>query len=697
MAHYKGDPVANSILILTVLKCLQILDKTATMKYPQLLEHDSGVDLFFMDRLLLPNKADMELAQELGSYFRARRAEKPSIISDNIPSAMSFPVRFAEQDAAMEALRNQILTHTQQMIEEKIDEVIRVREECTELRKQISSISCDTTWSSYYEQHVHSGTCRKCSLKNQLEYKLSSVQSYEKPLPESVTMQRAVVFELMIPTEVAILRDMLYFFQTDILNCLPSQEENLQMDWMASPVKYCPGVSISNASNYRLGSSTKLTLSTHYHSRNNSVDECEDSFVLNNGLNTIYYGNCTLNGSRTTVENRCTFNIRGSSTYAGMQWAVDGSGHTSNEVLSRQCECPPALSIPEFVQFGSHRAGEGLQYRNLVVALTNGHLSLKAEEVLALLAQSLWQTGSRENGNKEQSWVPNAHRDLLDDVFARELLQIVNAKIIANAKKWSDPWTLYSLATIVSRILEVGNVLDEASTLLRKCRQVAHGWISTVSNLLEKARHAKAPEKEITGLKKNVLLSALALLQTFNVSPEYNSQVLVTQEDMFQWLEAISVLYNDLLWNFLGRSKALGLPKITRILVRMAIAAALVLEESMVSLLSRDDEALKMFSRSKWRTAHSFTRRWEKCEGSTRQVWRCQDVQSTSDGSNHLLYLDVLLGRFLVDGNPLGRLPEAITRSPLYQRSFQKAEFQVIPRRGAGGITIFSSSFGNVN
>ncbi|XP_035705453.1 uncharacterized protein LOC118434914 [Folsomia candida] len=546
MEHYRNDPIGNSRLVLTVLKCIQVLDKIASTEYPTYAKHNSGVDLHFMDRLVLPRLCDMQIAHDLFMYFSNRNSgnatEFPSLIEEDVLSEKSFAVRFAEQSEPMENLRQEILKMIEEETSSKYAQLAQVREECTNLETQIARLQHEYNYDSYQERDVHSGGCKKCSLEEQLKYKLISVGPYEKRLPCSQTLQYAVVFELKIPNEVAILRDVLYFFKVDILNQPWLHLKGIVGTWVSSA--FVSQYNNDTETNFKLSSTTKTSASAHYN-KNIPVTRSNEHFILKNGLNHKYHGNSRL-GSKSDFDTRCTFLISDdNSNYKGMQWAVNWTSHNTNEVLARQCECPPNLSITEFVQFGSLRSGHRLQYRNIVLALTNDSLSWKAEEVFMLICQSQFQYGKSTSSD---GIVREAHQGLSDTIFATEILQILEDKIDSNEKKWSDPYTLCSLVAIAGRLLEIGtidykfNLKQNVASFLRKCRKIACSWISKLQGLLAKAY--AAPESEKNTLKMKLVLSALAATLTFYVSPEHVDLVMTTSDDLLHWLIAMSTLYN---------------------------------------------------------------------------------------------------------------------------------------------------------
>ena len=90
---------------------------------------------------------------------------------------------------------------------------------------------------------------------------------------------------------------------------------------------------------------------------------------------------------------------------------------------------------------------------------------------------------------------------------------------------------------------------------------------------------------------------------------------------------------------------------------------------------------------SQWLSAHWSDSKggelgpWERCE-SPAESW--YQVKFSRSGQQSLIQLDVLRGRFLVDGRPLSRLPSEISDSEAYARLFGDMVFDVQPAIGGG-------------
>jgi hypothetical protein len=673
-SQYTGDPVATSRKVLTILRCLRVLDEIACREHPILLEHKSGIDLIVFHHLLLPFKSDMEEAFSLEQYFlqRDRKSKYESFMDENEPSDSSVSVRFAKQSKEMCECRNEILKKEKEEIAAKEEEIKQAKDRCEALSQRISLTSCEYHYSSYYEKRVHSdGRCSKCSLEEQHKRAEHSVSRYEKPLPSSQLKQFAVVFDLLIPSTVACLRDMLHFFRAKVCNDSSlSRDDRVHRYWKDyhRVSHYWKG----NNQIIFLGSTTKATLDTHYRQIPSVLSLGQSSFILDNGMtHLVFRANTSQSSKIGSLKKQCTLqmNHRISPSYRYMQWAIDSCSHTSNSVLARQNTCHADMSLGEFYHFGCLRAGHRIQYRNLFMSLSSGKLSLKTEAVCQLICQAMWEAGVPGGDALRES-----HIDFSCEAFGGETVFLLDRLISENSENWSEPYILITLISISARLLELSphaSIKMRASDLMRKARGIACKWTQVIRRLLAEAYNARDEDK--LKLKYKLIDTAFVVASSFCVDAPHVDLVIDTAEDLLGWLSSLSVLYDEILREFVGVSNSLSATKL--IFLRRIINTGVNLESKISTIVAQHHKVLSQFTKERWNAAKDFTSSWVSL-GGRRQVYECQHVVS-EEGSTHVVHIDILLGKFLVDGCPVGKLPEAIVSTQEYQRVFETAHFQV--------------------
>ena len=673
-SKYKGDPVAESKLALSILQCLQVLDQIATEKFPLLRSHSTGINVSELECLLLPHKEEMDLLHSLEAYFVERDSISrfPSLIEDGKPSNQSFSVRFARNSGEMNQKRNDILEQIERNIKAKREEVAEAYKQCEELKRRLAGLTCTYVKSRYDpDEYVHSSYCSKCSLESQFNQMDKSVRPYERSLPNSETYQHAIVFELMIPIEIACLRDMTHFWTAHIAYRKSYTTENIHRNWKDySPL--CTGN--KNATLVHLGSTVKATLDSHY--RIMSVYENTDNFILNNSMNLFYHGNADpFNFTSKVIKKRCTFSISSNfPSYSGLQWALDSTTHAPNQIYASQVNCPQDLSIPEYLQFGTVRAGHRLQYRNILWSMVSQKQSMDSEPVHQLYCQSLWEVGKRD-----ETVFREDHLDFCDNNFSRAFLQVLDRVLKSIEKNWNEAFVLLNLITIALRILEVCEHLEvkmEASKFLKQCRQTATSWGVTVRKTIDDSFQVPGDEKR----KLTLLLvdSAMCACFTFFGGRENLEYVMADSQDLLLWLKGVTTLYDEIYWNPQVLSGYLSVTK--KSILRSIIQSGIVLESRINNILEQDSSALEELTRERWNAAKAFHTTWRAYDDGKEEIFYCDQVSSLSDDyKKHVVQIDIIFGKFLVDGFPVSRLPEEIVRDRDYTRTFGTTNFRVQP------------------
>jgi len=149
----------------------------------------------------------------------------------------------------------------------------------------------------------------------------------------------------------------------------------------------------SQAGRLQLTSTTKPFVISQYRHQNISQAN-ETNVCVNNGLNYSLYDSKKLRWTEELldccdVREKCTLKLP-PGPYRGLQYAVNNTIHTSNEVIASQAKCPEALTMHEYYAFGALRSGHRLQWRNIARELTTRILNVNCYETHALFTQAAW-------------------------------------------------------------------------------------------------------------------------------------------------------------------------------------------------------------------------------------------------------------------------------------------------------------------
>lgn len=440
ITYYTVDVADQSIMILTLMRLWMAIDQLATAQCPLLLDFSPEIPERVLEPLLLRTALHIEQARIIQQYLHSRYARvlssNPSIFSDQV-SPQSFGVQFFRQSLDLQSLKSSIESNAQAKRDEKTRELNNKNDEHMKLTQQVERLIHEP-----HESQTKKERRRKCKLCR-IEHTQSRlrIQPHEWPLPARRLDAELVVFELERPEVFTIWRDTTYGIICDLGAMDRSDSCTIYSDlesydglkqWLSTPVGISPRII--------LASTAKPFTKSHYSST--KIPATEKRVCVNNGLQYKLYDKqykswATAPFTGTTFAKFGTFKLPPNSPYQHLRYALEGTTHSSNQVLADQYDCPKDLSLHEHIAHGTLRSGARLQWMNIVRGIEEDILTFGAEEVKLLHTQAAWQIGHLcDDGSRE--W----HNELNDPNFgellvsesARRLLRRVEANWLeANA------------------------------------------------------------------------------------------------------------------------------------------------------------------------------------------------------------------------------------------------------------------------
>lgn len=265
----------------------QIMDVAANEEHEQLRTHSSGINPKIIESLLLPSQFYLRIAMKLQIYFEDRnaRASYPGLLGEARISPSSFSVRFAGSNSEMQRVRLAILAMAESRKEEKRIEWQKARAHVRDMRYRVSIMEHEYDEDKWGDSH-HRKRCEKCSLQKQIDnYK---VAIYERPLKPEIYHQHAVVFELLLPTKIECLRDVLHLFVSKHYN---SSLMSLKMHGKWTAYEQIRHHNRSAPENVFLGSTTVLVKNSSF-DKGKHPDNPFSEFIVENGYNCTFFGGC---------------------------------------------------------------------------------------------------------------------------------------------------------------------------------------------------------------------------------------------------------------------------------------------------------------------------------------------------------------------------------------------------------------------
>ncbi|CAL8134406.1 unnamed protein product [Orchesella dallaii] len=586
----------------------------------------------------------------------------------------------------MRNLKEQIVADMVSKIEAKKNEARMTKQKCQELQNEIYRMSCETSWSSYYQTNQHVGNCARCRKKDSLENLRKSVSYYQRPLPNvpgKGYFQDAVVFELLLPVEIAFLRNSLAIFLGELCGHTLFEEltqaKDMHVTWTSfgDLSRFGDRTKAGYASEVRLGSKTKSIMDSHYGNSNLDVMSAhEDSFILDNGLSLNFFFNPRLNFQLS--EEYFRFQIKNTSKqepYANLQFSLNLPRPTENEVISLQYTYHQKLQLKEFLTYGSMRSGHRIQLRNLYAAIANETISLEQEPVLALILQTIWEVGPRVKEN-----VREIHADFYEKTFSLEFLELLERILKSNSTNWSCPMVILTVIVLTIRILELNEnyeVRKYCTKILKQTRNILESWWKKMEDIILNSEASSGSTNDMAELKELLFLTSLCSAFTFNVSSLHlMPHVIYDQEDVKFWLHTVARMYHMVVREKTHESCS----KFLQNLLRHARQISLNIESYITTQLSQ--QTLHEYSSRQWTGAETtkLTSEWyyhhDDSHSKTANIYSLK-YEEYQDQKIHTVHIDILRGVFLVDGYPPSHLPENIMQHPLFNLFFQHCRFRI--------------------
>lgn len=361
---------------------------------------------------------------------------------------------------------------------------------------------------------------------------------------------------------------------------------------------------------------------------------------------------------RCDVHRICTLQLP-FGPYQKLQFALDGTSHTSNEVLAMQSECPKSLNLHEFYAFATLRSGDRLQWRNIARELVPRVLNFSHEETYMLVAQTAWQVGRSGNGRPCRE----SHIDLEEQEFGMSLLSVLEEALTAVEGNWQGAVAVRTFVVLATRVLSMSRfeiVQNRCILFLQRARKIALQWTRDVELLLNEGQGAE----ELEALNIRVLEMALTCHDTFDADESYASELLKSDEDVSSAIECSIIVH--------GRCPAVidDLPQPIKTLLQRYKRLSHLLEPSLRRKVLADRGAIDSTVRQLW-AGYRPGAHWAALE-EPNQRWLVTRTSNRDGYTPVFIHFNTLDGSLLVNGMPLTRLPRSYELHPTYRRLFSE-------------------------
>ena len=660
-ATYQTRPEEFSLMVLTALELWWAIDRIATESHPLLREYSPEIPIVTVKALLLPCQSQMRRIAFIEDYIQRRRSqaksENPSILKD--PKGIAVRC-FDQHSLHYHPLLTEIEQGAKGRREYKAVELEDKRSQYNSLMEEADSLQHSYVEATHGRKRmrtslIHCPYCEKCAIKQKAE--AIKIAPHEWPLPRNEHWAKAVVFELDMPVDLREWRDISYAILVDIFS-----------DASQSQPQKVPSSLLDYDELGENGKSSKSRYQLRWHTsslKTTSADRIGVAFATMDQLlidNTAQYQPFDMLRSRPIesmltsfdLRSRCTF-VLPPGPYTRLQYAVDGTSHTSNEVLASQDQCHEKLSLHEHYHFGMLRAGHRLQIHNIGREVVSRVLDFNRTETLFLLQQALWQIGPPGEdpiGRDSQTALKESH-------FSEELVSSLEKLLQDHEENWQNYVAIQASTIILLRIHTMTpheNVRERCGMLLRWVRSITLNWCRSLKGDLE-----RCPEEERRKELRNCILSSsLACHTTFMVDQPYIGGVLDSEQDLATLIECTTTVDN------LSPAVKASLSPLALNQSRRFWRVSHRLEGEVRARLIRDSTSLDQVVRRLWQ-GYTPGKPWEPV-GGQHSEWLTTESAASGDHDPVTLHYNILIGTVLFNGRQLARLPKVMESSGEYRR-----------------------------
>ncbi|KDQ10207.1 hypothetical protein BOTBODRAFT_36481 [Botryobasidium botryosum FD-172 SS1] len=664
---YRSNHEQLSIMLLTIFELWAALDKIAVHQCPLMRDYLPEVSVDLLTPLVLSKESLMVRVSKIETYIRERvaRASYGSVFDDASHKG-SFACRLYSSSSELRALEAQIQSDAAAARQAKVAELNKMKKTHSDLLRQEASLSHKEVEIKGRWTHKEK-RCPKCRHKK-LAAKMR-IEIFEAPLPEEQYKRQTVVFELCCPQAFGIWRSTTYYILFDI--CRRGRVVGAAQTPIYTLKEYRglqAYVKRGFFTRVSLASHEKSFYTTHYQWQHFPASEQE--VLRPNGLKFRLFDEthkrwATNSFTECNVSTFCTPLL--SSKFSSMQYAVDSTNHTPNEVLANQSECPVEWNVHEYIAFCSLRSGGRTQWLNVLRMLAAQELSFRLPEVEILVSQAAYQIGPTTNGSIARDW----HIDLDRQEFRLQLLLELDTLLDSVKQNWLNVPALRIVIALTLRVLHhtVCDPLTQrrCDDILRASRVVAYSWLSQLLHKLESA----IEDDHISNSQSLICEMAITCRLTYDVDSKHVARLFSTDDDISLFVQCAVRIADHT-----PSDKSVISPLLTRLLARnMRISHST--EAFLVTHLQERCAAIDNAICAIWgEYSTSLPNGWSSLP-SPHARW----IKAHPDDQNLkcIVHFNILDGTLLINGARLGRLPPEIVQHPTYKRIFGSRILNVVP------------------
>ncbi|KAL2069540.1 hypothetical protein VTL71DRAFT_14219 [Oculimacula yallundae] len=643
-------------------------------------ESPGGFSVMILNLMLLwvaLDKSAVHHLRNVEQYILGRKtkslASNPSVFGD-VTLPTSFGAQFYEQSQPHQLLKARIEEEARIEEDAKKRELKDSKAEFSRLMGLSNQLQCNSVLRRIggphhgYQKLTHvAAVCQKCKFAKQA--RALQIDCFEWPLPSLEATAKCVVFELDIPSLIRSWRSTTFRILADVMSVTPPPQAKTKLI-MLNEYKGLASHLKKKADRLQLGSATKPQAQT-FRSSQYVFEATVDSVCLSNNLN------FTMQDAKShrlaldhldkyNIHERCTWKLPQKSCYVTLQYALNSTTHTSNEVMSAQGKCPNGLTVHEVHAFTALRSSHRLQWLNIARELISRTLNFGIEEVCLLLLQASWQAGPPAL----QQVSRDTHIELEEANFGQDLLSAIESGMSSIEGNWQGSIAALTFILLASRVLSVSlhdSVRARSLKFLKHARNVTVGWLRDVVKLL----HSSTEEEEIAYLTLKALDLALICHTTFDVDTRQLPSLLASTDSVAILIETATIVHDR------RPPTEVPLTTLTRELMRRFSRTSHTLEATLKEKIIASSTGLDKAVRRLW-PGYEAGAPWTLVDAPNDR-WLTTNSLDSDNAHTACCHYNVLSGEFLINGRPLARLPVEYEVHPTYKRLFGSKILGVVP------------------
>ncbi|KAK4651863.1 hypothetical protein QC762_0097080 [Podospora pseudocomata] len=331
-------------------------------------------------------------------------------------------------------------------------------------------------------------------------------------------------------------------------------------------------------------------------------------------------------------------------------FAVEGQGPSSYEIMATQPNCPSGLNPHEFLALKSLVSGAARRWLSILTELASTNLNWSSEGTMSLLLHLALQCGPSSDKDDPLRLVHSVFRDAH---FVQKLLEQVNTRLttLSALASWRETHLMRLTIVLTLRIQELASSAGlaqlhfQALESLIQARRTCISWLRMLREEVQSCADISTAQQ----LQERALGAALLCRRTFIINLEqttpldplsleaYIESTVAIQENMTSDVDSLSqTTLHDLVF---------------------ATKLSYQLQNLLIQSINQHPEGLYNALKQFWPDAERLDPITTTVEVEGRGWIRCE-LPETDVERHQAVHLNILLGTLLVNGKPVGRLPQ---------------------------------------